>query len=47
MVIYGGRGYLVQHGYISGTRRFIGLGIGKFGVNGCNLMLATVTGNMI
>jgi hypothetical protein len=45
--IYGGGGHQVTNNYISDTARYIGLGVGKFGVNGSDLTSATVTGNMI
>jgi Right handed beta helix region len=45
VAIYGGSGHLVQNNYMSDTARYIGLGVGKFGVNGSNLVSATVTGN--
>jgi len=47
VAIYGGSGHLVQNNYMSDTARYIGLGVGKFGVNGSSLASATVTGNMI
>ena len=45
VAIYGGSGHLVQNNYLSDTARYIGLGVGKFGVNGSDLVSATVTGN--
>jgi hypothetical protein len=45
--IYGGSGHVVQNNYISDCARFIGLGVGKFGVNGSDLTSATVTGNTV
>ena len=45
--IYGGSGHLVQDNYIADTARYIGLGIGRFGVNGSDMTGATVTGNVI
>ena len=45
VAIYGGSGHLVQNNYMSDTARYIGLGVGKFGVNGSDLVSATVTGN--
>jgi len=45
--IYGGSGHLVQNNYVADTGRYLGLGIGKFGVNGSDLLSATVTGNVI
>jgi len=47
VAIYGGSGHLVQNNYMSDTARYIGLGVGKFGVNGSNLVSATVTGNTV
>ncbi len=45
--IYGGSGHTVQDNYIADCARFIGLGVGKFGVNGSDLTSATVTGNTV
>ncbi|WP_405590946.1 carbohydrate-binding protein [Streptomyces sp. NBC_01190] len=45
--IYGGSGHLVQDNYISDTARYIGLGAGRFGVNGSDLLGATVSGNTV
>src|SRR5260221_8007618 len=45
--IYGGSGHVVQNNYMSDTARYIGLGVGKFGVNGSDLTSGTVTGNMV
>ncbi|WUH89248.1 discoidin domain-containing protein [Streptomyces sp. NBC_00433] len=45
--IYGGSGHLVSDNYISDTARYIGLGAGRFGVNGSDLLSATVTGNVV
>jgi Carbohydrate binding module (family 6) len=45
--IYGGSGHYVANNYIVDTGRYLGLGIGKFGVNGSDLLSATVTGNVI
>ena len=45
--IYGGGGHHVQDNYISDTARYIGLGVGRFGVNGSDLTSATVSGNTI
>jgi len=45
--IYGGSGHLVQNNYMSDTARYIGLGVGKFGVNGSDLLSGTVTGNVV
>ena len=45
--IYGGSGHLVSHNYISDTARYIGLGAGRFGVNGSDLLSATVSDNVV
>jgi hypothetical protein len=45
--IYGGGGHHVQNNYISDTARYIGLGAGRFGVNGSDLTGATVSGNVV
>jgi hypothetical protein len=45
--IYGGSGHLVQDNYISDTARYIGLGAGRFGVNGNDLLSATVSDNVV
>jgi hypothetical protein len=45
--IYGGAGHLVANNLIMDTARYIGLGVGKFGVNGSDLESATVTGNVV
>ncbi|WP_089103990.1 discoidin domain-containing protein [Streptomyces hyaluromycini] len=45
--IYGGSGHQVKDNYISDTARYIGLGAGRFGVNGSDLLSATVTGNAV
>lgn len=45
--IYGGGGHHVQNNYISDTARYIGLGVGRFGVNGNDLTSATVSGNTV
>ena len=37
----------MQNNYISDTARYIGLGVGRFGVNGNDLTVATVSGNVI
>jgi Right handed beta helix region len=47
VAIYGGGGHLVENNYISDTARYIGLGVGKFGVNGSDLTSGTVTGNVV
>jgi hypothetical protein len=45
--IYGGSGHHVENNYISDTARYIGLGAGRFGVNGSDLHGATVSGNVV
>jgi hypothetical protein len=45
--IYGGSGHLVEGNYISDTARYIGLGVGRFGVNGSDMLGATVSGNVV
>jgi hypothetical protein len=45
--IYGGSGHLVADNYLADTARYIGLGVGRFGVNGSDMTGATVTGNVI
>jgi hypothetical protein len=45
--IYGGGGHQVENNYISDTARYIGLGVGRFGVNGNDLTSATVSGNVV
>ncbi|WP_174240713.1 carbohydrate-binding protein [Granulicella sp. S156] len=45
--IYGGSGHHVENNYISDTARYIGLGVGRFGVNGSDLHTSTVSGNVI
>jgi len=45
--IYGGSGHTVENNYISDTARYIGLGVGRFGVNGSDLLSATVSGNVV
>jgi hypothetical protein len=47
VAIYGGSGHVVKNNYMSDTARYIGLGVGKFGVNGSDLLSATVTGNTV
>jgi lysophospholipase L1-like esterase len=47
VAIYGGSGHHVENNYVSDTARYIGLGAGKFGVNGNDLASATVSGNTI
>jgi hypothetical protein len=45
--IYGGSGHQVTNNYISDTARYIGLGAGRFGVNGNDLLSATVFNNTV
>ncbi len=45
--VYGGNNQDVEFNYISDTARYIGLGAGRFGVNGSDLMTATVNGNVV
>ncbi|GIH40740.1 hypothetical protein Mco01_37400 [Microbispora corallina] len=45
--IYGGSAQDVEYNYISDTARYIGLGAGRFGVNGDDLLSATVNGNVV
>jgi hypothetical protein len=45
--IYGGSGHHVQNNYVSDTARYIGIGAGRFGVNGNDLLSATVSDNVI
>jgi hypothetical protein len=47
VAIYGGSGHLVEKNYMSDTARYIGLGVGKFGVNGSDLTSGTVTSNVV
>jgi hypothetical protein len=47
VAIYGGGGHVVRNNYMSDTARYIGLGVGKFGVNGSDLTSATVSGNVV
>jgi hypothetical protein len=47
VAIYGGTGHHVENNYISDTPRYIGLGVGRFGVDGSDLHSPTVTGNII
>ena len=47
VAIYGGSGHHVENNYVSDTARYIGIGAGRFGVNGSDLTSATVTGNVI
>ncbi len=45
--IYGGTNQVVMNNLMSDTARYIGLGVGKFGVNGSDLDSATVVGNTV
>ncbi len=45
--VYGGVNDLVTNNLFCDTARYIGLGVMKFGVNGSDLLSATVTGNVI
>lgn len=45
--IYGGVDDVVTNNLLRDTARYIGLGVGRFGVNGSDLLSATVTGNTI
>ncbi|RAG85916.1 coagulation factor 5/8 type domain-containing protein [Streptacidiphilus pinicola] len=45
--IYGGSNQDVENNYIADTARYIGLGAGRFGVNGNDLLTATVNGNTV
>jgi hypothetical protein len=45
--IYGGSNQDVENNYIADTARYIGLGAGRFGVNGSDLHTATVSGNTV
>ena len=45
--VYGGSGHLVEDNYLADTARYIGLGVGRFGVNGSDMTGATVSGNVI
>jgi hypothetical protein len=47
LAIYGGSGHVVADNYLSDNARFTGLGVGRFGVNGSDLLSATVSGNVI
>jgi hypothetical protein len=47
VAIYGGSGHHVENNYVSDTARYIGIGAGRFGVNGSDLTSATVSGNVI
>ena len=45
--VYGGSGDVVENNYIADTSRYIGLGVGRFGVNGSDMTGATVSGNVV
>ena len=45
--IYGGINVLVTNNLLRDTARYIGLGVGKFGVNGSDLFSAKVIGNTV
>ncbi|TDW69764.1 carbohydrate-binding protein [Kribbella pratensis] len=45
--VYGGSGHRIENNYVSDTARYIGLGAGRFGVNGNDLLSASVTGNVV
>lgn len=45
--IYGGMNDIVTNNLLCDTARYIGLGVGRFGVNGSDLLSATVTGNTV
>lgn len=45
--IYGGVNDVVTNNLLCDTARYIGLGVGKFGVNGSDLVSATVMGNTV
>jgi fibronectin type 3 domain-containing protein len=45
--IYGGVDDIVTNNLLCDTARYIGLGVGRFGVNGSDLLSATVTGNIV
>ncbi len=45
--IYGGNDQDVEDNYIADTARYIGLGAGRFGVNGSDLLGATVADNVV
>jgi hypothetical protein len=47
MAIYGGINQVVTNNLLCDTARYIGLGVGKFGVNGSDLLSATVLGNTV
>jgi hypothetical protein len=45
--VYGGSGDVVEDNYLADTARYIGLGVGRFGVNGNDMTGATVSGNVV
>ncbi|MFK0193817.1 discoidin domain-containing protein [Kitasatospora sp. NPDC090308] len=45
--VYGGSGHLIEHNLVSDTARYIGLGAGRFGVNGSDLLGATLNANTV
>jgi parallel beta-helix repeat protein len=45
--IYGGSGHVVADNYIADNSRYLGLGVGRFGVNGSDMTGATVSGNVL
>jgi hypothetical protein len=47
LALYGGSGHFVANNYVADTGRYLGLGLGRFGVNGSDLLSATVTGNVV
>ena len=47
IAIYGGSNETIKNNFMSDTARYIGLGVGKFGVNGSNLTSGLVTGNVV
>ncbi|MBM9507806.1 carbohydrate-binding protein [Streptomyces sp. KK5PA1] len=47
VAVYGGSGHHITNNYVSDTARYIGLGAGRFGVNGSDLLSATITGNTV
>jgi len=47
MGIYGGVNDVVTNNLLCDNARYLGLGVGKFGVNGSDLLSATVTGNTV
>ncbi len=47
MGIYGGTNDVVTNNFLCDTARYLGLGVMKFGVNGSDLLSATVTGNTL